>query len=142
MATSFSLIYKKFLSQVDDYELGLLEDEELDEVLFEYLDMARSLYFPQCNKDLTAIDEDFGEFVEDISATEQYILVLGMKKAWMSAKVNNTDLMSKAIGDRDYKAIQGDRYLKELPKLEKRLEEEIRRYAVEYTYQGFSLEGW
>lgn len=144
MATSFQSIYKKFLSLVDDYELGLITDEELYEILFEYLDQARSLHFPQCKSDLETITENLGvgEFEADLSNREQYILALGMKRAWLSPKVNNADLMSKAIGDRDYKAVQGTSYIKELSRLDTQIEDEIRKYAVEYTYQNFSLEGW
>jgi hypothetical protein len=144
LATSFESIYKKFLSLIDDYEFALVSDEELNEILFEYLDMARSLYFPQCEKDLEklTVSNGVGEFEEDLTSQEQYILALGMKKAWLSSKLHNADLMRKDIGDRDYKAIQGDRYLKELSRLDKEIEDEIRRYAVAYTYRNFSLEGW
>ncbi|MEX3625191.1 hypothetical protein [Viridibacillus arvi] len=144
MATPFEPIYKKFLSLIDDYELGIPTQEELNEILFEYLDQARSLYFPQCKKDLESLTEDMGlgEFSEDLSSQEQYILALGMKKAWLSPKLNFSDNMTKEIGDRDYKAVQGTNYLKELSKLDEKIEDEIRRYAVAYTYKDFSLEGW
>lgn len=129
---------------IDDYELGIPTQEELNEILFEYLDQARSLYFPQCKKDLESLTEDMGlgEFSEDLSSQEQYILALGMKKAWLSPKLNFSDNMTKEIGDRDYKAVQGTNYLKELSKLDEKIEDEIRRYAVAYTYKDFSLEGW
>lgn len=58
------------------------------------------------------------------------------------SKLHSADLMRKEIGDRDYKAVQGTNYLKELSKLDDKIEDEIRRYSVEYTYKGFSLEGW
>lgn len=144
MATSFEDIYKKFLRLVDDYELGLVEEEELNEILFGFLDTSRSLYFPQCKKDLEAITEymGIGEFQEDLTSQEQYILALGMKKAWLSPKLNNADLMAKAIGDRDYKAVQGTNYIKELAKLDTQIEDEIDRYARSYTWSNFSTEGW
>lgn len=145
MATPFDRIYKKFLSLVNDYELALLEDLELQEVLFEYLDQARSLHFPQCKKDLEAIKvDDFGggEFEETLNSQEQHILALGMKKAWLSSKLMNADLMRKSIGDRDYKAVQGTNYIKELSNLDTKIEEEIRNYAVQYTYKNFNLEDW
>lgn len=144
MATSFSSIYRKFLSLVDDYEFSLIDEVELNPVLFDYLDRARSLDFPQCTKDLEKITEidGFGEFEEDLTSQEQHILALGMKKAWLSAKLHNADLMIKDIGDRDYKAVQGTNYLKEISKLDSKLEDEIRKYAVSYTYKNFSLEEW
>ncbi|MFJ8247296.1 hypothetical protein [Peribacillus asahii] len=144
MATPFGPIYKKFLSLIDDYELAIPSPEELNEILFEYLDQARSLYFPQCNKNLDNLTETagVGEFAEDLSSQEQYILALGMKKAWLSPKLNFGDNMSKEIGDRDYKATQGTNYIKELSKLDDKIENEIRRYAVEYSYKNLNLEGW
>lgn len=144
MATSFNMIYKKFLTMIDDYELGLITEAELQEVLFGYLDIARSIHFEQCSKDLEAITESkgVGEFQADLTGQEQTILAMGMKKVWISGKLNNADLMTVAIGDRDYKAVQGTQYLKELSKLDKDIEEEIRKYAVQYTYKGFSTEAW
>lgn len=130
---------------IDDYTLNLVSDEELNDVLSDYLDEARSLYFPQCTKNLELFTEEengTGEFQEDLTSQEQHILALGMKKAWLSSKLYNADLMSKEIGDRDYRAVQGTNYLKELSKLDDKLEDEIRRYAVAYTYKNFSLEGW
>jgi hypothetical protein len=144
VATSFNLIYKKFLSLIDDYELGLVNDDELNEVLFEFLDQARSLHFPQCKKDLELITENLGvgEFHENLTSQEQFILALGMKKAWLSPKLNYSDHMVKSIGDRDYKAVQGTNYLKELSKLDAQIEDEIDRYAKAYTWKNFSTEGW
>jgi len=143
MATSFSSIYNKFLGMIDDYELGLLDDNELHEVLFGYLDMARSLYFPQCQKNLDNITQEIdGEFVDDLTSQEQYILALGMKKAWLQSKLNNADLMRKDIGDRDFKAVQGTAYLKELRALDQQIDDEIRRYAIDYTYKDFLSKDW
>lgn len=147
MATPFQLIYKKFLNLIDDYELNLITDEELNEVLFGYLDEARSLYFQQCRKDLEKIVEDtenvgLGEFVDNLTSQEQYILALGMKKAWLSPKLHNADLMSREIGDRDYKVVQGKDYLKELSNLNSQIEYEIWKYTKDYSWKDFSAESW
>jgi hypothetical protein len=144
LATPFEVIYKKFLGQIDDYELAIPSEEELNQILFAFLDEARSLYFPQCKKNLDNFTENngIGEFTDDLTSQEQFILALGMKKAWLSPKVLSADLMKRAIGDRDFKAVQGNRYISDLSKLDDKIEDEIRRYSVEYTYKGFSLEGW
>jgi len=144
LATPFTSIYKKFLSTIEDYELSIPSQEEQNEILFEFLDQARSLHFPQCKKDLETITESLGlgEFASDLDSQEQYILALGMKKSWLSPKLNFSDNMTKEIGDRDYKAVQGTNYIKELSKLDDKIENEIRRYATAYTYKNFSLEAW
>lgn len=161
MATLFTSVYLKFLAEIDDYELGLVSNDELNNICFNYLDKARAMYFPQCKKDLddvtiqlqseidglepinAEVDRIVGQFNEDLTNREQYILALCMKKAWLSSRLYSADLMSKDVGDRDYKAVQGTPYLKELGNLDKSIEEEIHKYAVEYTYSLKDLsEGW
>lgn len=144
MATSFSSIYRKFLGMIDDHELSLVSDEDLQEILWGYLDKARSLYFWQCEKDLEQVEEFLGEgeFLETLTSQEQHILALGMKKAWLSSKLNNADLMTRAIGDRDYATVQGHQYIREMMALDKLIEDEIHRYAVIYTYRNLNLVEW
>lgn len=145
MGTPFEKVFKIFLGQIDDYELAIPEEEELNEILCGYLDTARSLHFKQCRKDLenVIVNPDFtGYFVEELSQEEQQILAMGMKKAWISTKLHSADLMSRAIGDRDFKAVQGTNYIKELSKLENDIEQKIRNYGIDYTYNNFSLDGW
>lgn len=54
MATPFSLIYSKFLKMIKDLELAKLNDEEIKEILCDYLENA-SVEFKQCKKDLNDI---------------------------------------------------------------------------------------
>lgn len=175
MATPFESIYSKFLSEIDDYELGLVSDDELNNICFGYLEKARAIHFPQCSKNLDdvtiqrqseidalnsatpvetneieneadngfKVDKVIGQFNVDLTNREQYILALGMKKSWLASKKYSADLMVKDVGDRDYKAVQGFNYLKEISKIDNELGEEIRQYAVEYTYSVDALSnGW
>lgn len=52
MATQLDVIYNKFLSQIDDIELSLLRDEDLEDLLIDYLENA-TVEFRECKKDLT-----------------------------------------------------------------------------------------
>lgn len=52
MATQLDVIFNKFLSQIDDIELGLLEDDDLEDLLIDYLENA-TVEFRECKKDLT-----------------------------------------------------------------------------------------
>lgn len=52
MATQLDVIFNKFLSQIDDIELGLLEDDDLENLLIDYLENA-TVEFRECKKDLT-----------------------------------------------------------------------------------------
>ena len=52
MATQLDKIFNKFLSQIDDIELSLLRDDDLEELLIDYLENA-TVEFRECKKDLT-----------------------------------------------------------------------------------------
>lgn len=59
MGTPLSKVYKKFLSQIDDKEWLLVEDEVIEDLMFEYLESA-TVDFTQCRKDLSILQEDSG----------------------------------------------------------------------------------
>jgi len=52
VATQLDKIFNKFLSQIDDIELSLLRDDDLEELLIDYLENA-TVEFRECKKDLT-----------------------------------------------------------------------------------------
>lgn len=52
MATQLDVIFNKFLSQIDDIELSLLEDNDFEDLLIDYLENA-TVEFRECKKDLT-----------------------------------------------------------------------------------------
>lgn len=52
MGTPLSRIYTKFLSQLDDKELLLVDEDILEDLLLEYLENA-TIDFTQCRKDLS-----------------------------------------------------------------------------------------
>jgi hypothetical protein len=143
MATSFDKIYDKFLSSIDDKDLAneKLTDDDLAEICFNFLEDGLC-YFKNCQKDLTKInkptDTDHGSFVEDLDPEEIKIITMCMKKEWLSSKVMNSSMMEKEVGDRDYKAIQGTPYLKQLSALDDKLTDDIRSYTISYSYNQFN----
>ena len=53
------------------------------------------------------------------------MLAKAMKLEWVLNKKYSEELMVKAIGDRDYAAVQGYKYLEQLQSMEKQLVKEI-----------------
>lgn len=140
MSTPFESIYQKFLLQIDDYELAIVDDIALADTLKGYLSSASGLHFKNCRKDLSRQDET--SFLETLTLEEEHILALCMKKVWLSAKLMNADLMRKEIGDRDYRAVQGNNYIKELRNLMMMLDDEIEKATISYTYTLSDLGEW
>lgn len=133
MATKFSDIYDLFLAQIDDYELGSLEDEEIDFVAEKYLINAL-INVQESISDFEDVDMDAKQFNNTIPLPEQIILAKSMKLEWVSEKKYSQELMQKSIGDRDYKAVQGVDYLKTLTSMEKSLRDEIKRLINNRSY--------
>lgn len=142
MATKFSEIYTLFLGQIDDYELAMVEEDELDLVLKKYMINAIS----NLQDSMHDIDEIFDfeneVFKEDLGFTEKSIFAKAMKLEWLREKKYSAELMQKAIGDRDFTAVQGYNYLKEINAIEKDLSKEIREYLIAYSYREEFIEEW
>ena len=74
MATPIQKIFKKFLGQINDYELSLLDDEVIEEVLTDFLDTSIST-FTECTKNLTMLPPNKGiEILEAIEGEVSYHL--------------------------------------------------------------------
>lgn len=137
MATPFQNIYDKFLSLIEDYELAIIPDDELDYLLFSYLDRAVSLDFKQCRKDLTNYNKELKQFNEDLTGEEQWIIAYGMVLSWLESKIKRERLLRDAISDRDYEESSHANQLKELLNLEESTRKKITEYILNYTFNDF-----
>ena len=141
MTTNFSEIYDLFLSQIDDYEMADVSDIELEDVLLKHIQNAIPT-LQDSTVDLNVIDFQNKNFGTTLSFVEKSLFAKAMKLEWVREKRYSSELMRKAIGDRDFKAVQGVTYLKEIGALERQLEEEIRKELIESSYHGEYLSGW
>lgn len=137
MATPFQNIYDKFLNLIEDYELAIIPDDELDYLLFSYLDRAVSLDFKQCRKDLTNYNKELKQFNEDLTGEEQWIIAYGMVLSWLESKIKRERLLRDAISDRDYEESSHANQLKELLNLEESTRKKLTEYILNYTFNDF-----
>lgn len=126
--TSFEKVYKLFLNSIDSYEIAAIaknNDGELDEVLQGFLSNALGRFVNYIAKDLLDVDYEKGQFNVELTKYEEIMLAKAMKLEWVLNKKYSEELMVKAIGDRDYAAVQGYKYLEQLQSIEKQLVKEI-----------------
>ncbi|UDM72743.1 hypothetical protein [Vagococcus fluvialis] len=140
METKFEEIYRLFLSSVDDYELSEVSEEELNEVMKTYLIKA-VVTLQMAMMEVGEFDEDLEIFKDKLSHPEKVILGKSMKLEWLGEKLYSADLMRKDIGDRDYKAVQGTDYLRQIGVMESRLRKEIHRDIIDLSYTDKSEMG-
>lgn len=137
MATPFQDIYDKFLIQIDDIELALIDDDELDFLLQQYLSRAVSLEFKQCIKDLNDINIDLKQFNNDLTQEEQWIIATGMVLSWLEPKIKREELLRASISDRDYKESSHANQLEKLMNLEDITRRKMKKYIISYTHNDF-----
>lgn len=140
MATKFSDIYELFLGQIDDYTIVELDDEEVEILIEKYLINGLITVYSQLS-DTLDIDHAKKEFTSDLPLFIKILLAKSMKLEWVREKKYSEELMRKSIGDRDYKAVQGTDYLKQLTSVESELRKEIKRDLIDYSYGNTSLYG-
>lgn len=133
MGTKFEEVYKLFLSSVDDYELAEISEDELNEILKGHL-LNGIVHLQTSMMEVADFDEENSVFNVELDHVEKVILGKAMKLEWLVEKLNSADLMRKSIGDRDYKAVQGTDYLRQLGVMEMRARREIDRLIIDYSY--------
>lgn len=123
--TYFEEVYKAFLNTVDSYAFSAMDDDELSEVLYGYLDAGRVAFSTYITKDFYDDNVEEKRFNIKLSRVEINLLAKAMKLEWVREHRNSEELMRKAIGDRDYSTTQGYQYLESLGKMESQLSREI-----------------
>lgn len=141
MTTKFSEVYTLFLGQIDDYELAAVSAEELDGVLLRIIVNSVS-NLQDSMIDIDNIDIENQDFGTELKLVEKSIFAKAMKLEWLREKKYSAELMQKAIGDRDFTAVQGYNYLKEINNIEKDLEKQIRNYLIDYSYREEFVSDW
>lgn len=140
MATPFESIYSKFLLSVTDKSLSKFTNDELEEILYEYLDTSANVYFKQCKKNLQDIDRILKVFNEDLTSEEIYILSLGMVLNWIQPKILHENKMRQSLGDRDYKLSSNWQTLNTLMSIEEKTEKKLKNAIQSYIYIRDDLE--
>lgn len=139
--TYFEEIYSLFLGTIDSYYLSKMDDDELKANLFGYLQNALINFSTYISKDITDIDTDEQRFNIKLTLYEKTILAKGMKLEWVRLQKHSEELMEKAIGDRDYSAVQGYQYLDRLAAMESSLKREIKSLINNLEYSDSDLYG-
>lgn len=123
--TAYNVIYERFLSKVESYDLlnMMIEDEDLvKREMKRYLDsaIARTLYF---ESDLTDTDDEQEKFQSSLSNHEIESLALLMVAAYLEPKINSENLIYHTLGSKDYNSYSPANHLRQLRTLEESVSE-------------------
>lgn len=138
MGTPFSDIYNLFLSQIKDYELAEMEETVLDENLQLWL-MGAIPFFHSCKKNLSLFDKALGEFNEDLTGTEQFILAKYMIYSYIKTYLLREENLAQALNSKDYRVYSPANQLKALQSLCEFIKQEGSTLQSQYSWSPHSL---
>lgn len=139
--TYYEEVYKAFLNSVDSYDLYQMDNDELEERLYGYMDAGRVALETYISADFFDDDLEAKRFNFKMKRYEIILLAKSMKLEWIREQEHSQELMRKSIGDRDYSSTQGYQYLDRLQAMEKQLSNEIRTTVNRIEYANQELYG-
>ena len=139
--TYYEEVYKAFLNSVDSYDLYQMDNDELEERLYGYMDAGRVALETYISADFFDDDIEAKRFNFKMKRHEIILLAKSMKLEWIREQKHSQELMRKSIGDRDYSSTQGYQYLDRLQAMEKQLSNEIRTTVNRIEYANQELYG-
>lgn len=101
--TEYQKVFNRFLRKVTDFALYGMPYNEREEQLAGYMESAISvinLKGYQMGHDLNKRDDDFQEFVEDLSDGIQEVIALFMCVAWYEPKIQTFLLVDPWVGQK------------------------------------------
>ena len=137
MATSYEIVYNRFVQKITDFNILDLDDYSLDNMLDGWLKSA-IVRTRKCEHDLSQRDDETQEFSEDLSDLEIELLALGMVDAWVTPMLNSTELTLQFLGGKEEKFYSQAQQLAELRNIKKENSLEMNRLHNYYTYTNNS----
>lgn len=137
--TLYSTVYKKFLNKISDVKLLELSDDDIQDMLHEWLTSAIAK-FRRCKNDLSNRDELLERFNVDLLDIEIEILAVLMVCEWLEPQLNSTLLTAQFFGSKEEKFYAQKDQIKALMSLSKKSELEAKKLSRDYSYQSYVSE--
>ena len=133
MATQVDLIFKKFLSNIEDESWLMIENSVIEDLMYEYLDNATA-EFDTCRKDLT-IENDY--IVSDLNNLEILILAKGMILQYLEPKIICEKNLRQDVTSKDFSKLSNANMLDKMIKLKELTRKEFDTLQTKYDYKEF-----
>ena len=122
--TQYSTLYNRTLAQITDPLLAQLPEEDLENMLYNW--MLNAMSEPLVGKyDFADRDDELKQFNFDISDLDQRILCIHMVRGWLAPQISSVTLTQQVFGGKEEKFYAQANQLAEL----RALDEELQRQA-------------
>ena len=133
MATPYETIYNRALSKLEDPQLAMLPEEDLEEILHDYL-MSAIAKHRKCEHDLSDRDEELKQFNSDLSDLEIEILSILVLREWISQRLHSVTNVLQVFSGKETKWFSQAQHIAELRALDESLKLEAQKLSRDYTY--------
>ena len=130
MNTELQEIYGMFLSNITDYSIPLLSDEDFGKEMLMLLKKSMARF--RFKKDI-AIDEFMGTFTRELKEEEKNILALGMVSEWVKPKIYSVEVMKMKMNSKDYQLFSEANHIDKLRNIKKEADAEFDYYMDIYS---------
>ena len=135
MATHVDEIFSRFLSQIEDESLLEIDEEILEELMYDYL--CKSIVdFNVCTKDLR-INPQTNEIVSDLGEDEAQILAFGMVIHYLTPKILREENLQQMVTSSDFSKLSNANMLDKLLKLRVQIRKDYQMYLHKYELKEF-----
>lgn len=137
--TTYAQIYERFAQKITDFKLLELADEDVRDMLHEWMVAA----LPKCRfieNDLDARNDEQQTFDVDLTNTEIEIICTQMVSEWLAPQINSQLYVSQFFGGKEEKFFAQANHLDKLMVLKDTNELAAQKLARDYRYQQFVKE--
>lgn len=137
--TTYAQIYERFAQKITDFKLLELADEDVMDMLHEWMVAA----LPKCRfieNDLDARNDEQQTFDVDLTNTEIEIICTQMVSEWLAPQINSQLYVSQFFGGKEERFFAQANQLDKLMVLKDTNELAAQKLARDYRYQQFVKE--
>ena len=131
--TLYSTLYKKCLARIEDPSLVQLPEEDLENMLYEWL-MSAVAKMRKCSSDLSDRDDELRQFNIDLTDIEIEVLSILMVRAWISQQLHSVTNTLMVFSGKEAKYYSQAQHISELRALDENLKIEAQKLSRDCTY--------
>lgn len=131
--TQYSTLYNRALAQITDPLLAQLPEEDLENMLHDWL--MNAIVEPVVGEyDFSDRDEELKQFNFDISERDQKILSIHMVRSWLAPQITSITVTSQVYSGKETKFYSQKEMLNELQALDSKLQKDADLLYCRGTY--------
>ena len=133
--TLYSTLYERALSKLEDPTLLQLPEEDLEQMLHDYMLSAIAKH-RKCEHDLSDRDEELKQFNSDLTDLEVEILAILMLREWISVRLHSVTNVLQVFSGKETKWFSQAQHIAELRAMDDALKLEAQQLSRDWTYQN------